>query len=240
MEKVIEIIIRGIAVLICITVHEFFHGYSAYKLGDDTAKRAGRLTLNPIKHIDPIGTLMLFIARFGWAKPVPVNPYNFANMKKDMALTALAGPASNFVMAIGSSLFLGSIMNLNIETIRQLNELSTNHFQGVMMTFSSHFSMSQIPLILWVVYFFYSMILYNIALGLFNLLPFPPLDGSKILGGLMSDDAWFRWMNFEQKGAYLLMIIMIIGFVFKIPLLGMIIWPPLEFILDFLLKFAMN
>ena len=240
MEKIIEIIIRGIVVLICITVHEFFHGYSAYKLGDDTAKRAGRLTLNPIKHIDPIGTLMLFIARFGWAKPVPVNPYNFANMKKDMALTALAGPASNFIMAIISALLLGSIMNLNIETIRSLNEVSTNHFQAIMMNFSSTFTIAQIPLILWVVYFFYSMILYNIALGLFNLLPFPPLDGSKILGGFMPDDMYFRWMSFEQKGAYLLMIILIIGFIFKIPLLGMIIWPPLEFILDFLLKFAMN
>ena len=209
MENIITTIIRVVVVLICITVHEFFHGYSAYKLGDDTAKRAGRLSLNPIKHIDPIGTIMFFIFKFGWAKPVPVNPYNFNNMKTDMALTAVAGPISNFILAIISALILKGAFYFGIDNFLIMN-------------------------------FLYSMILFNIGFGLFNLLPFPPLDGSKIIGGFMPDDMYFRWMSFEQKGAYLLMAILLISFIFKIPLISMIILPPLEFFFELLVKMAVN
>ncbi len=98
--NILVMILQIPILLITITIHEFSHGYVAYLLGDDTAKRAGRLTLNPISHIDPIGLIMLFIARFGWAKPVPINPYNFKDYKRDTAISAAAGPASNFVMAI--------------------------------------------------------------------------------------------------------------------------------------------
>jgi len=105
MNFITQIIIQLPILLIALTVHEFSHGYVAYLLGDDTAKRAGRLTLNPISHIDPFGLIMLFIARIGWAKPVPINPYNFRNYKKDTALTAAAGPAANFILAILLSIY---------------------------------------------------------------------------------------------------------------------------------------
>jgi len=100
MDTITRLLIQIPILLLTLTIHEFSHGYVAYLLGDDTAKRAGRLTLNPISHIDPVGLLMLFIVHIGWAKPVPVNSYNFKNQKRDMAITAAAGAASNFVMAI--------------------------------------------------------------------------------------------------------------------------------------------
>ena len=95
--------------LICITLHELSHGLAAYRLGDDTAKRAGRLTLNPLKHLDPMGMLMMLVFRFGWAKPVPVNMYRFQNPKRGMALTALAGPASNVVITLVFLLLYGAL-----------------------------------------------------------------------------------------------------------------------------------
>ncbi|MCL1827181.1 MAG: site-2 protease family protein [Candidatus Cloacimonetes bacterium] len=219
MEKIVEWIMRAVVVLICITVHELCHGYAAYKLGDDTAKRAGRLTLNPLKHIDPIGTLMLFVARFGWAKPVPVNPYNFSNMKRDMALTAAAGPASNFALAVLSACALKSV-------------------------WATSYVAPYFPIEKWILHnpvagFFVLMIWINTALGLFNLLPFPPLDGSKIISGFMTDDMYFRWMEFERKAAYLLMAILLISFVTKISLFSTLIGVPLDFIVDYLIDYAM-
>ena len=99
--------------LFTLTIHEYSHGIVAYYLGDDTAKRAGRLTLNPISHIDPLGLIMLFIAKIGWAKPVPINPYNFRDYKRDTAITAAAGPVSNFLMAIFLSLIFNFIRKIN-------------------------------------------------------------------------------------------------------------------------------
>lgn len=134
-----------IGLAIAISVHEASHAAMAYRLGDPTAKNQGRLTLNPLKHLDPIGTLMLFIARFGWGKPVPVNPNNFSNPVQDSALTAFAGPAANFVTALVISLPL-----------------------------------KYIGLPLWLADILWLTLDINIILGIFNLLPFPPLDGSKI------------------------------------------------------------
>ena len=211
MNTIIQLLIQIPILLITLTIHEFSHGYVAYLLGDDTAKRAGRLTLNPISHIDPIGLLMLFIVHIGWAKPVPVNPYNFHNQKRDMAITAAAGPVSNFVMAVILSVVFNLLKAANPDIL----------YSGSLI--------AQI---------FTSMLVYailiNLALGIFNLIPIPPMDGSKILGGFLSDEAYNRYTAQERKGAQILMIIFAVSFVFKLNIIGTIIMPPLEFFLKLL------
>jgi len=211
MNFLTQIVIQLPILLITLTIHEFSHGYVAYLLGDDTAKRAGRLTLNPISHIDPFGLIMLFIARIGWAKPVPINPYNFYNYKRDTAITAAAGPVSNFVVAI--------ILSLIFKMIRTANP-------DIMYTASA---MSQF----WLGMLLYA-ILINLALGLFNLIPIPPMDGSKILGGFLSDEAYYKYTAREQQGVRILLIIFLVSFVFRIPLISYIIMPPLNFFLKLL------
>ena len=211
MNTIIQLLIQIPILLITLTIHEFSHGYVAYLLGDDTAKRAGRLTLNPISHIDPIGLLMLFIVHICWAKPVPVNPYNFHNQKRDMAITAAAGPVSNFVMAVILSVVFNLLKAANPDIL----------YSGSLI--------AQI---------FTSMLVYailiNLALGIFNLIPIPPMDGSKILGGFLSDEAYNRYTAQERKGAQILMIIFAVSFVFKLNIIGTIIMPPLEFFLKLL------
>jgi len=212
MNFIVQLIIQLPILLISLTVHEFSHGYVAYILGDDTAKRAGRLTLNPISHIDPIGLLMLFIARIGWAKPVPINPYNFQNYKRDTALTAAAGPVANFTLAILLSVVFNLIKNFNPE----------------IMDYASNFT----QLLLWMLVY---AILINLALGLFNLIPIPPMDGSKILGGFLSDEAYYKYTAKERQGAQILMIILAVSFVFRLNIIGSIIMPPLNFFLGLLI-----
>jgi Zn-dependent protease len=158
---------------------------------------------------------MLLVAKIGWAKPVPVNPYNFRDMKLGMALTAAAGPASNFVFAIVAA----GVYRL----IPGMYEISNPGF-----------------IVLLFVYALQMTVIINIALGLFNLLPFPPLDGSKILGGFMSDEMYFKWMEWERKGAYLLMAIIMISFVFKIPLISTVIYPPLNFFTQLLIGVSLG
>ncbi|MCK4312264.1 MAG: site-2 protease family protein [Candidatus Cloacimonetes bacterium] len=209
MNFIVQLIIQLPILLISLTIHEFSHGFVAYMLGDDTAKRAGRLTLNPISHIDPIGLIMLFIARIGWAKPVPINPNNFQNYKRDTALTAAAGPAANFLMAI----FLSLIFNFANGKEMILYGSSVSQFFMSMLLFA---------------------ILINLALGIFNLLPIPPMDGSKILGGFLSDKAYYRYTAQERKGAQILMIIFAVSFIFKLNLIGAVIMPPLNFFLKLL------
>jgi Zn-dependent protease len=206
-----QILIQLPILLISLTIHEFSHGYAAYKLGDDTAKRAGRLTLNPISHIDPLGLIMLFIARIGWAKPVPINPYNFQNYKRDTAITAAAGPAANFSLAIILALVFNFIKKVNPD----------------IMYNASGFSQIMLSMLLYAV-------LINLALGLFNLIPVPPMDGSKILGGFLSDDAYAKFTAQEKKGAQILMIVLVSSYIFKLNIIGAIIMPPLNFFLKLL------
>ncbi|MBC8416466.1 MAG: site-2 protease family protein [Candidatus Cloacimonetes bacterium] len=211
MNFIVQLIIQLPILLIALTVHEFSHGYVAYLLGDDTAKRAGRLTLNPISHIDPIGLLMLFIARIGWAKPVPINPHNFQNYKRDTAFTAAAGPAANFTLAI----LLSVVFNL------------IKKFDPDIMYGASAFTQFWLGMLLYA-------ILINLALGLFNLIPIPPMDGSKILGGFLSDEAYYKYTARERQGAQILMIILAVSFVFRLNIIGAIIMPPLNFFLKLL------
>jgi len=180
MQGIIELVLIGFSVLIASTVHEYAHALVAYKLGDITPKAYGRLTLNPVPHIDPIGALSFLIFRFGWSKPVPINSYNFKNEQLGIALTSLAGPLSNvlFVIVLG---FINSI----IATFNQ--ELGILVF-GIFMR---------------------PLIIVNIALAIFNLIPIPPLDGSKILYSLLPADLKYIYDDLEQYGIIILLLLVL-------------------------------
>ena len=179
----LEIVLGVIPSLLCITLHELSHGLVAYRLGDDTAMRAGRLTLNPLKHLDPMGLLMMLVFHFGWAKPVPVNMMKFRNPKRDMALTALAGPGCNLLITV-VFLFLYGVL---------LRPLS-----------GSAFGKTVLELLELTAY---------ISLGfcIFNLIPVPPLDGSKILFSLLPEPAYWKLMRYERYGSIALILLVWTG-----------------------------
>ncbi len=173
------------AFLLAITVHEFSHAYMAYRFGDPTAKNMGRLTLNPLPHLDIFGTIALFLIGFGWAKPVMVNPHNLKNPRKDNLWIALGGPASNLL----SALILGLLFRV-LEPI-----LSPIDFGQILM----------VMLLL--------AVRLNIILAVFNLLPIPPLDGYHILEGVVSSETYIKMQAYEQFGSIILLgLIMISSF----------------------------
>jgi len=169
-------------ILVALTFHEYAHGYVALRFGDPTAKMAGRLTLNPLSHLDPIGTIMLFVVHFGWAKPVPVDPRYFRNPKQDMLWVALAGPGANMVLAFISGILLSML--------------------GRGSLFGSH-NMLLIMLQ-------YSLFI-NLALAVFNMLPIPPLDGSKVLRGLLPYQYQHIADQMEMYGPWALMGLIMMG-----------------------------
>ncbi len=183
MDIIQKIIFMGLPILFAITVHEVAHGWVASYFGDKTAKLAGRLTLNPLKHIDPIGTIVLpglmllmhspFL--FGWAKPVPVDWRNLKDPKKDMALVALAGPASNFIMALIWAFFLKYVLSSD----------GSDAFQMMAQT----------------------GIMINVALIALNLIPIPPLDGSRIVSSFLPARAAYHYNQLERYGFFILMIL---------------------------------
>lgn len=177
------------AVVIGLSFHEYAHAAMAYRLGDSTAYHQGRLTVNPAAHVDILGLIMLFVAGFGWAKPVPVNYYNISGDKKrGMMLISLAGPMTNLFIAIAAAVLLGAFF-------------------------------SKVPYLSGIIY---SIIIINANLAVFNLLPFPPLDGSKILAGLLPGRQ--EWLyNLEQYGVIILVILLATGLLGK--LLGFIMGP---------------
>ena len=172
----LSMVTRLAAVLLCLTVHESCHGLAAYALGDPTARREHRLSLNPLRHIDWFGLLMMFVAGFGWAKPVPVNPNYFKKPKQGMALTALAGPVSNFLLAL--LMLLAARIFCDVAAYSEANQRILD--------------------------FLLMVALLSIGLGLFNLLPIPPLDGSKVLFAVLPDGAYNQLMRYERYGMLLL------------------------------------
>ena len=180
----LDTVLRILSVLICLTVHETSHGLAAYALGDPTAKRMKRLSFNPLHHIDWLGLASMFLCGFGWAKPVPVDMRHFKNPRLGMAVTALAGPISNFILAL--ALMFGASR------------------LGVLM--SGHAAMVG-PFALGLFEFLLSTAIMSIGLGLFNLVPIPPLDGSKVLFSILPERAYYILMRFERYGMLLLMLI---------------------------------
>lgn len=195
--------ISVVSALLCITLHELSHGYVAYRLGDPTAKLQGRLTLNPARHIDPAGLIMMVVVHVGWAKPVPVNMRNFKNPKSGMALTALAGPASNFIFAT-ISVALFSFLFQTGNFLGTLEMGSPSVILAVFLSFLSNF------------------IVLNVGLGLFNLIPISPLDGSKILFSFLPDKAYMTILRYERFVMIPLMILVFFG-VFSTPLSYLIV-----------------
>lgn len=162
---------RLFVVLFCTPVHECAHAWMANKLGDGTARVNGRLTLNPLAHFSPIGTIMILVFGIGYAKPVPVNPYNFKNAKKGFALTALAGPVSNFIMA-----FVAQFISI---FLRYANSGGSKGLEAVSL------------------FFFYAALV-NVSLAVFNFLPIPPLDGSRIFGLILPDKVYDKFLQYER------------------------------------------
>ena len=174
--SMLDMVLRLAAVLLCLTVHETCHGLAAYALGDPTARRAHRLSLNPLRHIDWFGLLMMFAAGFGWAKPVPVNPNYFKKPKQGMALTALAGPVSNFLLALLT--LLAARIFCDVAAYSETNQRILD--------------------------FLLMVAVLSIGLGLFNLVPIRPLDGSKVLFAVLPDRAYDWLMRNERYGMLLL------------------------------------
>ena len=179
-----NILLRMASVFLCLTLHETCHGLAAYALGDPTAKRAHRLSLNPLRHIDWLGLIMMVVAGFGWAKPVPVDPSYFKKPKQCMAITALAGPVSNFLLAL---------LLLFIARGVYVRALLTGSFSAAWFSFLVDTASL------------------SVGLGLFNLVPIPPLDGSKVVAVLLPDRA-YRWlMRYERYGMLVLLVVVSVG-----------------------------
>lgn len=181
LTALLDMVQRVLAVLLCLTVHETCHGLAALALGDPTAKRMRRLSFNPIHHIDWLGLLSMFLCGFGWAKAVPVDMRYFKNPRAGMALTALAGPASNFLLSL-LALFLASL-------IGRLPGAALSGF------------------LVWLFNFLVETAILSIGLGLFNLVPIPPLDGSKVLFSLLPERAYYTLMRYERFGLLIMMVI---------------------------------
>ncbi len=181
--NVTNLVLRMAAVFLCLTIHETSHGLAAYALGDPTAKREHRLSLNPLRHIDVLGLAMMFFVGFGWAKPVPVDMRYFKNPKSGMAITALAGPLSNFLLAI-VLLLACKFMAL--------------HVAATAFTLALY-------------QFLFTTAFLSVGLGTFNLLPIPPLDGSKVLFSCLSDQMYLKLMYYERYGMLVLLALTFIG-----------------------------
>ena len=173
-------------ILIALVFHEVAHGYVAYKCGDRTAYNLGRLTLNPRKHLDPIGTLCMLLVGFGWAKPVPINTRNFNNPKRGMALTAIAGPAANLILGVISAILLAIVSVIPVSSILAFNALQ------------------------WTALLLYLSAIYNFSFMAFNLIPVPPFDGSRIALNFLPTHLYFRMMRYERQIMFGVLIAMLV------------------------------
>jgi len=191
-------------ILLALTFHEYAHAYMAYRYGDDTARQSGRLTLNPLRHLDPLGTIMIFIVHFGWAKPVPVNPNRLRNPKKDMLWISAAGPLANMVLALASGLLIRVLLTIGVTPERH-TAIGLLFFMVIMSL--------QI----------------NLALAIFNILPIAPLDGSKILFALLPVRYEKLIYFLERYGPFILIGLIIFSQATGVSFLGGLIWPFVDF-----------
>lgn len=175
-------------IIIGISIHEFAHALVAYRLGDPTAKLAGRLTLNPASHLDPLGTFSLLFIGFGWGKPTPFDPYNLRNIKRDSALISVAGAASNFILAfiLAAPYLIAHALDMPSSSINLIY------------------------------LYIYPVIFFNVILGVFNLIPIAPLDGFKVLAGLLPKDWYQDFMQTEQYGIFILLFLLLSGVIGRI------------------------
>ena len=199
-QQLFERLFLLVPVWLSLSVHEWAHARAAFRLGDDTAARLGRMTLNPLAHIDPIGTLLLPLlgVPFGWARPVPIDPRRFdpsVNVARGMALTAAAGPASNFALSLGAIALLAAIVHLSPDSV-------AGHALTVQLL--------------------YVFALINAALGLFNLFPVVPLDGSRIAAALVPESLRPAWNAYARIGPLLLLALVLAPTLFGVSVLG---WP---------------
>ena len=189
----ISILLSLPGVILAVSIHESAHGFVAWKLGDDTAKLSGRSSLNPLRHVDPIGLLLLILFRFGWARPVQVNVRKLKKPKRDMCFVALAGPVSNLLLSfplmiaayLAAFFYTANYARFGDTTFSTVLEVMTHIFE-------------------------YAAII-NVGLGVFNLIPFPPLDGWKVLGAFLPVKVYFTLMRYERIGMILLLALMITG-----------------------------
>lgn len=203
-QNPLSFLIFAVILLSVIAVHEFSHAAAADRLGDPTARLAGRLTLNPLSHLDPVGTFLFLLAGFGWGKPVPFDPFNLKNPKKDSAVISFAGPLSNIIMAMAASFMLRFLINIA--------QLSFNFFLiNILVTF----------------------IRFNLLLAIFNLIPVHPLDGFRVVAGLLPKKYYHDWLELERYGTIFL-IFLIFPFFGASPV-SKIISPVMNFFLSLLL-----
>lgn len=189
-EKLLYVLIIAFCTLLSLSVHELAHGLVAYRMGDKTAKYSGRLSINPMHHLDPLGAICLFFFGFGWAKPVPVNPWNFNNKKSGMVWTSLGGPASNFILAF--------LAQLGVTLLGRMSFPSTAGagYQMALLGYTICLYLAQL----------------NLGLGIFNLIPVPPLDGSKVLSAVLPQRLYFKMMEYERYGFIALIVLINLPF----------------------------
>lgn len=177
-----ELLLRIVAVFVCITIYQASVSYFTYKLGDNTARDGHRISLNPFRHLDPLGLLLLVVVGFGWAKPVPVDHIHFKNPKRDMVITSLVGPLSCFAMAVISVIFY--------------------HIAFAIESVTGYF-----VILYWMAFFFIVLASTSIGICVFNLLPFPPLAGFKILSAILPEKLYFAIMRYERYGMIVLLVL---------------------------------
>ena len=193
--SVTTLIFRALALLIAAPLHEFAHGYAADRLGDPTPRRAGRLTLNPLAHLDPWGTILLLVFGFGWAKPVPIDPGNFPNWRRGLITVAAAGPLANVILA----LLFGLPFKIGL--------LTPDSLGGALL---------------------FTIVVINAVLAIFNLIPIPPLDGSKILIGLLPGQLGLAYARLQAYGPVLLLLLLVL----PNRVLGAVVGPPLDWLVQ--------